>query len=103
VCRSGIQGSCHDDMAGFRVTGRCVRQPGAGAVHQPQHHMMATLRRDGSPRISGTEVKFIGGQLVLGMMGGTACRRLTTRSPGRAPHPYRRPSSPRRGSALVVR
>ena len=29
---------------------------------------MATLRRDGSPRISGTEVEFVDGQLWLGAM-----------------------------------
>jgi hypothetical protein len=31
---------------------------------------MATLRRDGAPRLSGTEVAFEGGELVLGMMRG---------------------------------
>jgi hypothetical protein len=36
-----------------------------------KHHTMATLRKDGSPRISGTEVEFDGGQLLLGMMPGT--------------------------------
>jgi hypothetical protein len=30
--------------------------------------MLGTLRRDGSPRISGIEVKFAGGELWLGMM-----------------------------------
>ena len=35
-----------------------------------KHHTMATLRRDGAPRISGTEVDFTGGQLALGMMAG---------------------------------
>ena len=33
-----------------------------------RHHTMATLRRSGSPRISGTEVAFEDGELVLGMM-----------------------------------
>ncbi len=33
-----------------------------------KHHTMATLRRDGSPRISGTEVAFEDGDLILGMM-----------------------------------
>ncbi|MEU3276913.1 pyridoxamine 5'-phosphate oxidase family protein [Streptomyces antibioticus] len=32
------------------------------------HHVLATLRRDGSPRTSGIEVRFLGGQLWLGMM-----------------------------------
>lgn len=36
-----------------------------------RHHTMATVRADGSPRISGTEVSLDGGQLTLGMMPGT--------------------------------
>ena len=35
-----------------------------------KHHTMATLRRDGSPRISGTEVGFADDELLLGVMGG---------------------------------
>src|SRR5438093_13766084 len=35
-----------------------------------KHLTMATLRRDGSPRISGTEVQFAGGQLTIGSMPG---------------------------------
>ena len=33
-----------------------------------KHLTMATLRRDGSPRISGTEVQFVGDQLQIGSM-----------------------------------
>jgi len=33
-----------------------------------KHLTMATLRRDGSPRISGTEIQFTGGQLRIGSM-----------------------------------
>lgn len=36
-----------------------------------KHLTMATLRRDGSPRISGTEVEFADGDLQLGMMPGS--------------------------------
>lgn len=32
------------------------------------HHVLATLRKDGSPRTSGLEVRFTGGELWLGMM-----------------------------------
>jgi len=32
------------------------------------HKTLATLRRDGSPRISGTEVEFADGELWLGSM-----------------------------------
>ncbi len=33
-----------------------------------KHHVLATLRRDGSPRVSGTEVDFVDGELRLGSM-----------------------------------
>ncbi|MFI8240819.1 pyridoxamine 5'-phosphate oxidase family protein [Streptomyces sp. NPDC085866] len=33
-----------------------------------RHHVLASLRRDGSPRTSGLEVRFLGGELWLGMM-----------------------------------
>lgn len=36
-----------------------------------KHCTLATLRRDGSPRISGTEVSFDSGDLWLGMMPGS--------------------------------
>ncbi|MFB7943381.1 pyridoxamine 5'-phosphate oxidase family protein [Kitasatospora phosalacinea] len=35
-----------------------------------RHHVLATLKRDGSPRVSGTEVDFRGGELFLGSMSG---------------------------------
>ena len=35
-----------------------------------KHLTMATLRADGSPRISGTEVEFVGGELRIGSMPG---------------------------------
>ena len=35
-----------------------------------KHKTMATLRRDGSPRISGTEVQFVVGEVWLGSMDG---------------------------------
>ncbi|MHB8587431.1 MAG: pyridoxamine 5'-phosphate oxidase family protein [Candidatus Dormibacteraceae bacterium] len=42
-----------------------------GALLASRKHLtMATLRRDGSPRISGTEVEFAGGQLRIGSMPG---------------------------------
>jgi hypothetical protein len=33
-----------------------------------RHHVLATLRRDGSPRVSGTEVRFHGPDLIVGSM-----------------------------------
>ena len=35
-----------------------------------KHLTMATLRRDGAPRISGTEIQFEGGELRIGSMSG---------------------------------
>src|SRR3977135_3922671 len=40
------------------------------AFEATKHHVLATLRRDGSPRVSGTEVDFRGPDLALGSMGG---------------------------------
>jgi Pyridoxamine 5'-phosphate oxidase len=39
-------------------------------ISSHRHLTMATLRRDGSPRISGTEVEFANGQLQIGSMPG---------------------------------
>jgi hypothetical protein len=36
-----------------------------------RHHVLATLRADGSPRLSGLEADFRHGELWLGMMGGS--------------------------------
>jgi hypothetical protein len=33
-----------------------------------KHHVLATLRRDGSPRVSGTEVNLVGPNLTIGSM-----------------------------------
>ena len=47
-----------------------------------KHLTMATLRRDGSPRISGTEVEFAEGQLRIGSMS-RAVKALDLRRDGR--------------------
>lgn len=51
-------------------------EPGLAATAERRfgaftHHTLATLRRDGSPRTSGIEVRFVGGELWLGMMPGS--------------------------------
>ncbi len=33
-----------------------------------KHHVLATVRRDGSPRVSGTEVRVVGPNLTIGSM-----------------------------------
>lgn len=53
-----------------------------------KHHTMATLRVDGSPRISGTEVRFEGGELLLGMMAATRRAADLRRDPRVALHTH---------------
>lgn len=38
------------------------------AFERNRHMTLATVRRDGSPRISGTEIRFDDGEMVVGMM-----------------------------------
>ena len=47
---------------------------------------IATLRRDGSPRISGSEAAFVDGELTLGMMPGSMKLRDVRRDPRIAMH-----------------
>jgi len=51
-----------------------------------KHATMATLRADGSPRISGTEVEFADGQMVLGSMPGARKAADLRRDPRVAVH-----------------
>ncbi|MDT0610230.1 pyridoxamine 5'-phosphate oxidase family protein [Streptomyces lancefieldiae] len=51
-------------------------EPGLSATVEARfgsytHHVLATLRKDGSPRTSGLEVRFLDGELWLGMMPGS--------------------------------
>jgi hypothetical protein len=57
------------------------------ALMTSQKHMtMATLRRDGSPRISGTEVEFSDGHLQIGSMAGAVKALDLRRDPRLAIH-----------------
>lgn len=47
-----------------------------------RHHVLATLRKDGAPRVSGTEVQFVGADLTIGSMWG-AVKALDLRRDGR--------------------
>jgi hypothetical protein len=51
-----------------------------------KHKTLATLRRDGSPRISGIELEFADGELFLGMMPGSVKLRDLERDPRLAIH-----------------
>lgn len=66
----------------------------AAAFGVRKHCTMATLRADGAPRISGTEVEFAAGQVFLGMPADSRKRldlardpRLAVHSPTRDPLP----------------
>lgn len=50
------------------------------------HKVLATLRRDGSPRVSGTEIRFAEGELWLGSMPGAVKARDLLRDPRFALH-----------------
>jgi len=54
------------------------------AAHR--HHVLATLRADGSPRVSGTEVSTVGGELILGSMTGAVKAADLLRDPRFALH-----------------
>ena len=51
-----------------------------------KHHVLATLRADGSPRVSGTEVQFVAGRLYAGMMPGSVKAKDLLRDPRYALH-----------------
>ena len=51
-----------------------------------KHKTIATLRKDGSPRISGIEVQFNDGEVVLGMMPGSLKAKDVLRDPRVAIH-----------------
>jgi hypothetical protein len=50
------------------------------------HKTLATLRADGAPRVSGTELQRVGGELWLGSMGGSLKARDLQRDPRFALH-----------------
>jgi hypothetical protein len=51
-----------------------------------KHHIMATIRKDGSPRASGTEVEFSDGELTIGSMPDAMKARDLLRDPRIAIH-----------------
>ena len=57
-----------------------------GIFDSRRHKSLATLRKEGSPRISGIEVEFADGQVVLGMMPGSCKLDDVRRDPRLAIH-----------------
>lgn len=66
-----------------------------------KHHVLATLRRDGSPRVSGTEVAFHGPDLVIGSMPGAIKARDLQHDGRFALHAHTGDASMRGGDAKV--
>ncbi|MFC8452999.1 pyridoxamine 5'-phosphate oxidase family protein [Kitasatospora sp. NPDC057223] len=67
-----------------------------------KHHVLATLRRDGSPRVSGTEVQFIGADLTIGSMYGAVKARDLQRDARYALHSNPGDSSMAGGDAKIA-
>ncbi|NYH78927.1 hypothetical protein FHR84_002252 [Actinopolyspora biskrensis] len=66
------------------------------------HHVLATLRGDGSPRVSGTEVQFHGADLTFGsMLGGVKARDLQ-RDPRCALHAHPSDENMEGGDAKIT-
>ena len=66
-----------------------------------KHHVLASLRADGSPRVSGTEVGFAHGELFLGSMPGARKARDLQRDPRCALHAHPGDSSMDGGDAKL--
>ena len=67
-----------------------------------KHHVLATVRADGSPRVSGTEVQFVAGRLYAGMMPGSMKSRDLLREPRFALHANPGDGSMEGGDAKVA-
>jgi hypothetical protein len=67
-----------------------------------KHHILATLRRDGAPRVSGTEVQFVDGDLYAGMMTGSIKGRDLRRDARFALHSHPGDSSMAGGDAKLA-
>jgi hypothetical protein len=67
-----------------------------------KHKAIATLRRDGSPRISGTEARFLDGEVYLGMMLDSVKARDLLRDPRLALHSATADAEMRLGDAKLA-
>lgn len=67
-----------------------------------RHHVLATLRADGSPRVSGTEVQFFEADLTVGSMPGSVKARDLRRAASYALHAHTGDGSMDGGDAKVA-
>ncbi|MDQ4149022.1 MAG: pyridoxamine 5'-phosphate oxidase family protein [Actinomycetota bacterium] len=66
-----------------------------------KHHVIATLRKNGAPRVSGTEVEFHGPDLTIGLMWGSVKARDLQRDGRYALHSNPGDSSMQGGDAKI--
>ncbi|WP_282084786.1 pyridoxamine 5'-phosphate oxidase family protein [Streptomyces tendae] len=59
------------NWAGFAAAEPALAATAEARFGAYTHHVLATLRKDGSPRTTGLEVRFLSGELWLGMMPGS--------------------------------
>ncbi|WP_189737890.1 pyridoxamine 5'-phosphate oxidase family protein [Streptomyces tendae] len=59
------------NWAGFAAAAPALADTAEARFGAYTHHVLATLRKDGSPRTTGLEVRFLRGELWLGMMPGS--------------------------------
>jgi pyridoxamine 5'-phosphate oxidase-like protein len=74
----------------------------AARLTATKHHVLATLRQDGSPRVSGTEVQLRGPELTIGSMPGAVKARDLQRDPRFALHANPGDGSMEGGDAKVA-
>lgn len=67
-----------------------------------RHHVLATVRADGAPRVSGSEVAFLDGELLIGSMVGAVKARDLVRDGRFALHAHPGDSSMAGGDAKVA-
>jgi hypothetical protein len=69
---------------------------------QYKHHVLATVRKDGSPRVTGLEVNFLFGELWLGMMPGSLKAQDLHRDPRFAIHANPGPDDTMQGGDVRI-
>lgn len=67
-----VPGPATVDLATFAAAEAGIAAEVRQLLERHPHHVLATLRADGSPRVSGTEVQFFDDDLVAGAMPGSA-------------------------------
>lgn len=65
-----------------------LAEPVRARLESAPNHVLASLRRDGSPRVSGTEVRWHGPDLVIGSMPGAVKAQDLRRDPRFALHAH---------------